>query len=77
MKLNAGKLPDIIAGRRKLVSALKREPLFRALRYLADRHNPADVVFVDGWTGKGAITREEYEGMIRPLLRIRRLGSTL
>lgn len=29
-----------------------------ALRYLADRYDPADVVFVDGWTGKGAITRE-------------------
>ncbi|WP_171161875.1 phosphoribosyltransferase [Streptomyces sp. I05A-00742] len=29
-----------------------------ALRRLADRHDPADVVFVDGWTGKGAITRE-------------------
>ncbi|MGW9030106.1 phosphoribosyltransferase [Streptomyces sp. NPDC055722] len=29
-----------------------------ALRYLADRHDPRDVVFVDGWTGKGAITRE-------------------
>jgi adenine/guanine phosphoribosyltransferase-like PRPP-binding protein len=29
-----------------------------ALRYLAARHNPADVVFVDGWTGKGAIARE-------------------
>lgn len=29
-----------------------------ALRYLAARHDPADVVFVDGWTGKGAITRE-------------------
>ncbi|MED7825016.1 phosphoribosyltransferase [Streptomyces chiangmaiensis] len=29
-----------------------------ALRYLAERHDPADVVFVDGWTGKGAITRE-------------------
>ncbi|WP_217179559.1 phosphoribosyltransferase [Streptomyces sp. AC495_CC817] len=29
-----------------------------ALRWLADRHDPADVVFVDGWTGKGAITRE-------------------
>ncbi|MGA5816257.1 phosphoribosyltransferase [Kitasatospora sp. NPDC094028] len=29
-----------------------------ALRYLADRHRAADVVFVDGWTGKGAITRE-------------------
>ncbi len=29
-----------------------------ALRWLADHHDPADVVFVDGWTGKGAITRE-------------------
>lgn len=29
-----------------------------ALRYLATHHDPADVVFVDGWTGKGAITRE-------------------
>ncbi|WP_461019658.1 phosphoribosyltransferase [Streptomyces daliensis] len=29
-----------------------------ALRWLAERHDPADVVFVDGWTGKGAITRE-------------------
>ncbi|WP_094103459.1 phosphoribosyltransferase [Streptomyces phaeoluteigriseus] len=29
-----------------------------ALRWLAEHHDPADVVFVDGWTGKGAITRE-------------------
>ncbi|MFE6778885.1 phosphoribosyltransferase [Streptomyces sp. NPDC057702] len=29
-----------------------------ALRWLARHHDPADVVFVDGWTGKGAITRE-------------------
>lgn len=29
-----------------------------ALRRLAAHHDPADVVFVDGWTGKGAITRE-------------------
>ncbi|MEU9254234.1 phosphoribosyltransferase [Streptomyces sp. NPDC048270] len=29
-----------------------------AVRWLAARHDPADVVFVDGWTGKGAITRE-------------------
>ncbi|MFE2185675.1 phosphoribosyltransferase [Streptomyces sp. NPDC059455] len=29
-----------------------------ALRWLADHHDPSDVVFVDGWTGKGAITRE-------------------
>ncbi|MDX3224746.1 phosphoribosyltransferase [Streptomyces sp. ME19-01-6] len=36
-----------------------------ALRWLADRHDPADVVFVDGWTGKGAITRELAEA-VRP-----------
>ncbi|MBV9313854.1 MAG: hypothetical protein JO100_08950 [Pseudonocardia sp.] len=29
-----------------------------ALRYLAARHDPRHVVFVDGWTGKGTITRE-------------------
>ena len=29
-----------------------------ALRWLAAHHDPAAVVFVDGWTGKGAITRE-------------------
>jgi hypothetical protein len=29
-----------------------------ALRWLAGRHDPADIAFVDGWTGKGAITRE-------------------
>lgn len=29
-----------------------------ALRYLAEHHDPASVMFVDGWTGKGAITRE-------------------
>ncbi|MGV9252691.1 phosphoribosyltransferase [Streptomyces sp. NPDC003697] len=29
-----------------------------ALRWLAKRYDPADVVFVDGWTGKGAISRE-------------------
>lgn len=29
-----------------------------ALSYLAARHDPARVVFVDGWTGKGAIARE-------------------
>jgi adenine/guanine phosphoribosyltransferase-like PRPP-binding protein len=30
----------------------------QALRFLAARHDPQDVVFVDGWTGKGAIARE-------------------
>ncbi|MFE6284413.1 phosphoribosyltransferase [Streptomyces sp. NPDC057877] len=34
-----------------------------ALRWLAERHDPADVVFVDGWTGKGAITRELAEAL--------------
>lgn len=29
-----------------------------ALAYLARHHDPATVQFVDGWTGKGAITRE-------------------
>lgn len=29
-----------------------------ALSYLASRHQPEQVMFVDGWTGKGAITRE-------------------
>jgi hypothetical protein len=30
----------------------------QALRYLAARYDSRDVVFVDGWTGKGAIARE-------------------
>jgi hypothetical protein len=34
-----------------------------ALRWLAGHHDPADVVFVDGWTGKGAITRELAEAI--------------
>ncbi|GEM32073.1 hypothetical protein NN3_30800 [Nocardia neocaledoniensis NBRC 108232] len=29
-----------------------------ALDYLAHHHDPAKIVFVDGWTGKGAITHE-------------------
>lgn len=29
-----------------------------AMDYLARHHDPASVMFVDGWTGKGAITRE-------------------
>ncbi len=29
-----------------------------ALAHLAERHDPSRVVFVDGWTGKGAINRE-------------------
>ncbi|WP_408646220.1 phosphoribosyltransferase [Streptomyces jeddahensis] len=35
-----------------------------ALRWLADRHDPADIVFVDGWTGKGAITRELAQALV-------------
>lgn len=29
-----------------------------AMNYLAAHHDPRDVLFVDGWTGKGAISRE-------------------
>ncbi|GLW62890.1 hypothetical protein Arub01_11340 [Actinomadura rubrobrunea] len=29
-----------------------------ALRHLAEHHDPARIMFVDGWTGKGAIRRE-------------------
>ncbi|SDB93729.1 PELOTA RNA binding domain-containing protein [Sanguibacter gelidistatuariae] len=29
-----------------------------ALAYLAAHHRPEDIMFVDGWTGKGAISRE-------------------
>ena len=36
-----------------------------ALRWLAAHHDPARVVFVDGWTGKGAITRELTEALAR------------
>ncbi|MFE5582192.1 phosphoribosyltransferase [Kitasatospora sp. NPDC056531] len=35
-----------------------------ALRYLAAHHRAADVVFVDGWTGKGAITRELADALV-------------
>jgi hypothetical protein len=34
-----------------------------ALRYLARHHDPSKVVFVDGWTGKGAIARELAEAI--------------
>ena len=36
-----------------------------ALRYLAAHHDPARVVFVDGWTGKGAIARELADAPLR------------
>jgi adenine/guanine phosphoribosyltransferase-like PRPP-binding protein len=34
-----------------------------ALQYLAAHHDPASVMFVDGWTGKGAIARELAEAL--------------
>lgn len=34
-----------------------------ALRTIAARHHPRDVVFVDGWTGKGTITRELHASL--------------
>ncbi|MFF3221569.1 phosphoribosyltransferase [Nocardia suismassiliense] len=34
-----------------------------ALDYLACHHDPSSIVFVDGWTGKGAITRELTEAL--------------
>lgn len=36
-----------------------------ALRYLARHHDPAHVVFVDGWTGKGTITGELRRALAR------------
>jgi hypothetical protein len=34
-----------------------------ALAYIAARHDPRDVVFVDGWTGKGAISGELHRSL--------------
>ncbi|WP_194816503.1 phosphoribosyltransferase [Nocardia sp. XZ_19_385] len=34
-----------------------------ALDYLARHHDPSTIVFVDGWTGKGAITHELNEAL--------------
>ena len=34
-----------------------------ALNYLSAHYDPADVVFVDGWTGKGAIAQELYTAL--------------
>lgn len=40
----------------------------QALRHIAARHDPADVLFVDGWTGKGTITGELQASLAaRPL----------
>jgi hypothetical protein len=35
-----------------------------ALRYLSVHHDPSQVMFVDGWTGKGAIVRELAAGLV-------------
>lgn len=34
-----------------------------ALAWIAERHDPADTVFVDGWTGKGAIAAELHRSL--------------
>lgn len=34
-----------------------------AMKYLLERHKPADLIFVDGWIGKGAILKELTENM--------------
>jgi adenine/guanine phosphoribosyltransferase-like PRPP-binding protein len=31
---------------------------YNALRYLAEHHDPKQIIFIDGWTGKGAIVKE-------------------
>jgi adenine/guanine phosphoribosyltransferase-like PRPP-binding protein len=36
-----------------------------ALEYLANHHDPTRIMFVDGWTGKGAITRELTEAIAK------------
>lgn len=35
----------------------------RALEYIIERHGPEPIVFIDGWTGKGAIARELREAL--------------
>lgn len=37
---------------------------FAALDYLAEHHDPSGIVFIDGWTGKGAITKELSEALV-------------
>lgn len=34
-----------------------------AMNYILKRHSPKDIQFIDGWTGKGAITRQLEEAM--------------
>ena len=35
-----------------------------AMDYILSRHAPEDIQFIDGWTGKGAITRQLEEAML-------------
>ena len=35
----------------------------RALEHIIERHGPEPIVFIDGWTGKGAIARELAEAL--------------
>lgn len=35
-----------------------------AMKFILDRHKPESIQFVDGWTGKGAITRQLGEAML-------------
>lgn len=34
-----------------------------AMNYILEKHRPQDIQFIDGWTGKGAITRQLEEAM--------------
>ena len=45
-----------------------------ALDYLAEHHDPASIVFVDGWTGKGAIVRELADAVTQANLDRSRFG---
>ncbi len=36
---------------------------YNALSYIAERHDSSNAIFVDGWTGKGAIARELNEAI--------------
>jgi hypothetical protein len=41
-----------------------------ALGHIAARHDPRDIVFVDGWTGKGAIAGELRASLSSPVLAV-------
>lgn len=46
------------------ISIVKDKGIDRnAMQYILERHTPADIQFVDGWTGKGAIARELAESV--------------